>query len=91
MRYQPFYIANKIYVYGSRATTALALAARPDVARITTNRKHQLPAPNIGPQRAAPGAVAVEPNLTFICADQVWAMGIRCSGNVLAGNDTRMQ
>jgi len=91
VRYQPFYIANKIFVRGSDAPTALAVAARPDVARITPNRQYQLPRPIINPDTALLHTAAVESNLTFIHADQVWAMGIDGDGVVLAGNDTGLQ
>ncbi len=85
--YQAFYIANKILVRGGNATLVNNLAARPDVARITANHPYQLEKPFISPNQPQ-ATLAVEPNLTFINADDVWATGVTGQGIVLAGNDT---
>ncbi len=85
--YQSFYIANKILVRGGNYNLLLAVAARPDVAKVTANHKFQLQEPF---KDANPPAQpeAVEPNITFIKAPQVWAMGYTGQGTVMAGNDT---
>jgi PKD repeat protein len=85
--YETFYIANKILVQGGNQTLVLNIAARPDVGRITANHQYQLEEPVITPNPPA-HVTAVEPNITFIKADQVWAMGVTGAGMVLAGNDT---
>ncbi len=85
--YEAFYIANKILVRGGDAALLVRIAARPDVARITANHTFQLQEPPVEPA-AGPHPNTVEPNLSFIKADQVWAMGITGRGTVLAGNDT---
>jgi len=90
IRYQSFYIANKIYVFAGDMTTTLALAARPDVAKITPNRQYQLPEP-IKTPKSTTRTAGVEPNLAFIQADAVWNEGIHGEGTVLAGNDTGLQ
>jgi PKD repeat protein len=82
--YQPFYIANKILVRGGSQTLLMSVAARPDVAQITANHKFQLQEPFINP--AAPAVV--ESNISFVNADDVWALGVTGAGVVLAGNDT---
>lgn len=87
VEYQPFFIANKILVRGGNAAVLASLAARPDVARITANHGFQLEEPFVDP--AAPAQIlAIEPNLSFINADDVWALGVDGFDTVLAGNDT---
>ncbi|MCB9101038.1 MAG: S8 family serine peptidase [Anaerolineales bacterium] len=87
VRYRSFYIANKILVQNGTRNTLLNLAARSDVARITANHPYQLEKPRIDP-RPEPGVLTVESNITFIRANEVWALGIDGQGTVLAGNDT---
>ncbi len=84
LTYQSFYIANKIYVSGGTESLVLQLAARSDIAKITANHQFQLEEPFV--ILNAPEAVGS--NVTFINADDVWAMGYNGAGMVLAGNDT---
>ena len=85
--YQAFYIANKILVRAGDQALVMDLAARSDVARITANHPFQLQEPF--KEESAPGQVAaIEPNITFINADDVWALGYNGAGTVMAGNDT---
>ncbi|MCB8953803.1 MAG: S8 family serine peptidase [Ardenticatenales bacterium] len=87
VNYTPFYIANKIYVAAGNSETVLSIAARADVAQITANHAFQLQPPV--DRAPAPDTVeAIEPNLTFVRADEVWDMGYDGEGVVLAGNDT---
>ena len=90
IQYQSFYIANKLFVEQGSELLALTLAARPDVEKITVNHQYQLPKPIIELKPALRSA-GVEPNLSFIRADQVWALGVDGTGVVLAGNDTGLQ
>jgi subtilisin family serine protease len=88
--YRPFYVANTILVYDGSQNLLMDLAARPDVDRILPNREYQLQEPF--DQRDAPASPAVvEPNISFIRATDVWAMGITGQGTVMAGGDTGMQ
>ena len=87
MTFQPFYIANKIYVSAGSLAQVQSLAARPDVARLTPNHTFQLQEPFVNPTPDA-HINAVESNLTFVKAPQAWALGYTGSGAVLAGNDT---
>jgi PKD repeat protein len=85
--YQAFYIANKILVRGGGQVLVMDLAARADVARITANHQYQLDEPMID-LHTAPHILGIEPNISFVKADDVWAMGYDGAGIVLAGNDT---
>src|SRR5690606_16295462 len=49
INYRPFYIANKIYVEAGNVELVNALAARPDVIKITANHQYQLQEPFIEP------------------------------------------
>ena len=85
--YQSLYIVNAIWVKGGTLELAQSLAMRADVAEINTNHTYQLPEP-IDPQLRSAQPNLVEPNISFINADAVWAMGITGQGTVMAGNDT---
>ncbi|MBE0411811.1 MAG: hypothetical protein IBX69_18950, partial [Anaerolineales bacterium] len=85
--YQPFYIANTIVVKGGNQQLLLDIAARPDVEAVLPNREYQLQEPFIE-DPDPPETLAVEPNITFINADDVWAMGFTGQGTVMAGGDT---
>lgn len=85
--FQPFYISNKIYVPAGNLSLALALAERADVARLTPNRTFQLQEPIVEPNDGS-HIDAIESNLTFVKAPQLWALGYTGVGAVLAGNDT---
>ncbi len=85
--YRPFYIANKILVRGGNAATLANVAVRSDVTRITANHTFQLEEPII--DRNPPAHIlTIEPNLSFLNADDAWALGYDGAGSVLAGNDT---
>lgn len=88
IEYRAYYISNKIYVAGTDSNTLFNLAARDDVARITANHKYQLQQPFIDESAPASAPTAVESNLIFINADDVWALGYDGSTRVVAGNDT---
>lgn len=85
--YRPFYIANKILVHAGDENLVKTIAARPDVAKITANHQFQLQEP-FKELDAPPPSLTIESNITFVNADDVWAMGYDGSGIVLAGNDT---
>lgn len=89
--YQSFYIVNAIKVSADRALIQ-ELAARPDVASIDANPVIHTPIPEqsgmdskLGPELLAPG---IEWNIARINAPQVWAMGFKGQGRVVAGADT---
>ncbi len=85
--YRPFYIANKILIQKGDANLLANLASRPDVNRVTANHVIRLQEPFR--KRPAPlNVLAVEPGISMVNADDVWALGYTGSGIVLAGNDT---
>ncbi len=85
--YQPYYIANLILVRGGNLALLEEVAARPDVARISAN--HELVAIDpLAGSAASADSRAVEPNLVFVRAPEVWSMGITGQGTVVAVNDT---
>lgn len=88
--YTSYYISNKIFVRGAGASLINNLAARPDVARIAANHTYQLPPSELNP-KTPPAPQTVEPNIAFVHADQVWALGVAGVGSVVAGNDTGIQ
>jgi subtilisin family serine protease len=90
VEHRPYYIVNLIWVKGD-AALAQALAARSDVARIEGNPRIQ----NVLPQPARPrdallaaAPTAIEPNITYVRAPEVWAMGYTGQGIVVGGQDT---
>jgi subtilisin family serine protease len=89
---RPFWIANMILVRGG-LSAARNLAARDDVARLTANPviRFSEPIDNFGPGKSpngvrAPGAI--EWNVSQIHAPDLWSIGIRGQGVVVAGADT---
>ncbi len=84
--YRAFYIANKILIRGGSQDLVIDLASRADVARITADHQYQLQEPFVEPE--SPHVLTVEPNIAFVNADDVWALGITGEGTVMAGNDT---
>lgn len=87
--YQSFYIVNMIKVTGDR-NLMTRLAARADVSRIDANPhvRTALPIPT-GIDPAA--TERVEWNINRVQAPQVWALGFRGEGRVVASADTGVQ
>jgi len=87
VKYQAFWIENVIAVEASDAATFTGLQAFPEVAAL-----HAEPTIVIEPPQKVPSRLlaptALEPNLTHIKADQVWAQGITGAGIVVATIDT---
>jgi subtilisin family serine protease len=90
VRYQSFYIVNMIKVTGNLALMQ-ELAARSDVSRIDANPqvRTNLPIPSGLGANAAP--TGIEWNVTRVRAPNVWALGFRGEGRVVAGADTGVQ
>ena len=90
VEHRAYYIVNLIWVKGD-AGLAQALAARPDVARIEGNPRIQ----NVLPEPArsfdellAAAPTAIEPNISYVRAPEVWAMRFTGQGVVVGGQDT---
>jgi subtilisin family serine protease len=90
IEHRAYYIVNLIWVKADR-DTALALAARSDVARIDGNPQIRvIPDRPLGP--IDPGTpTGVEPGINYVKAPQVWAMGFTGQGVVVGGQDTGIQ
>jgi len=89
--YRSFYIVNAIWVKADR-DTALALAARSEVARLDGNpaiaNDFAQPAryAPIGPWPARPDNI--EPGIQYVNAPAVWSLGFTGQGVVIGGQDT---
>jgi len=90
IEHRSYYIVNLIWVKGDR-DLALDLAARSDVARIEANPQisnlkyqtpnTQYPIPNLQSN-------GIEPNIAYVHAPDVWALGFTGQGIVVGGQDT---
>ena len=82
---------NAILVKGDRQL-AEALAARPDVARVTGNPDIHNDLPQPGPVEVSPLAprtpATIEPGIAYTHAPDVWALGFRGETVVVASADT---
>ena len=95
--YRPFYLVNMIEVTGDQAL-ADALRLRPEVDRLARNpawRQAQppgleTPAPSLA-VNAARLPATLPYGLTYTKADQVWALGYRGQGIVVASQDTGVE
>jgi subtilisin family serine protease len=88
VEYQSFYLVNAIKVQVDRGRL-LSMAARPDVDRIVPNPWVKgVPAEPMEAQAEVCGQLRIEPNLVRVHADDVWALGYRGQGIVVAGQDT---
>ncbi len=90
LEHRSYYIVNAVWVKG-HYEDALALAARPDVARVEGNPhvrgipQGERPIP-VASQPTAPDTV--EPGITYTHAPDVWAEGFKGQGIVVATADT---
>jgi subtilisin family serine protease len=85
--YQPFWIANMIWVRGDREV-AETVASRPDVGRLVANPSVQIAPIPAQPEGRPESASDVEWNIDLINAPDVWAEGFRGEGVVIGGQDT---
>jgi len=87
--HRAFYIVNAVWVKGDLAL-AQAVAARTDVARVDGNPSltglSGGPAAAFAAVSAAPHAI--EPNIAYVNADDVWALGFTGQDIVVGGQDT---
>ncbi|MGI8435462.1 MAG: S8 family serine peptidase [Chthoniobacterales bacterium] len=93
VEHRSYYIVNLIWVKATQEV-ALALASRPDVARIEGNPSirnvpEPLPADQVTESLPLPYApTAIEPGISYTHAPDVWATGFNGQGIVVAGADT---
>ena len=89
--YRPFWITNTIWARGDRAAIE-TLAQREDVEGIYSVGFGLLPEPvEESPAVSQRATRAPEASLTSVKADQVWALGFRGQGAVVANADTGVQ
>ena len=89
--YEPFWIANMVWVRGDEAALA-KLAQRPEVAHVYANPTVAAEQPELAPALNSPDEItAVEWNITKIGAPEVWAAGFTGQGIVIGGQDTGYQ
>ena len=85
--YQPYWIANMIWVRGDQALIE-SLALRADVAHLYANPTVH----NVDPTPLTPDDIkaieAIEWNITLVNADDVWAAGFDGQTIVIGGQDT---
>lgn len=86
--YQSFWIKNTVLVENSNLSVLNSIQAFPDVESVTPRKSYFLYDADASTGVTAIGLNAIEPNLTHINADDVWAMGINGSGLVVANIDT---
>lgn len=88
--HRSYYLVNLIWVKGD-ASVVRALAARDDVARLDGNPQIDNSL-HLADTLAAPAAPdAIEPNLSYVNADDVWGLGYTGQGIVVGGQDTGYQ
>ena len=85
--YRPYYIVNQILVRQGTAELLSELSYRPDVAEISANTAFYVPPP-VAEVPATGAGQGIEPNIAFVRAPAVWALGVNGQGIVLAANDT---
>lgn len=90
VEHRAYYILNAIWVKADQAT-ALALAARSDVARLDGNPQIRVPLEPASLEARSAAPDAVEPGVTYIHAPDVWALGFTGQGIVVGGQDTGLQ
>jgi serine protease AprX len=87
--HRSFWAANMIWVRGDAALMH-ELATDADVARIMANPSVRFTPPLVS-KSAGLAAAGIEPNLQLVGAPEVWELGIRGEGVVIAGADTGYQ
>jgi serine protease AprX len=93
--HRPFWVANMILVEAD-AATAEALSRRADVKRLSANPTVQFKAPvdetSAANRNEAISAIsAIEPGITKIRANELWALGYTGQNIVIGGQDTGYQ
>ena len=92
-QYQAYYIVNMVWVKGG-ASLVQALAARPDVSGIQANPLVQgaQTVPQWAPASGtAPEPAGIEPNVSYVHANQLWTLGFTGQGMVIGSGDTGVQ
>jgi subtilisin family serine protease len=89
--YQSFYVVNMVKVIGNRGLMQ-ELEARTDVVRIDANPRVRTSLPvQTAAVSSSDAPPTVEWNIKQVHAPEVWALGFRGQGRVVAGADTGVQ
>jgi len=88
VEYQSYWIKNTILVESSNKATLNGLMSFSEIKAISPRQTFILYEPDKSAAILDNGTKAIEPNLTHINADDVWAMGIDGAGMVIANIDT---
>ncbi|MBN1316921.1 MAG: S8 family serine peptidase [Anaerolineales bacterium] len=86
--YQSFYIVNLILVRDGDREMVETMARRPDIARIEANPSIRNPLPETLTIDRTRSPDSIEPNISFVGAPEVWAMGYTGQNVVVGGQDT---
>ena len=89
VQYQSFYIVNMVKVSGNLALMQ-EIAARSDVNRIDANPQVRMALP-VPTGRDSAGTAGVEWNIGRVRAPNVWSLGFKGEGRVVADADTGVQ
>lgn len=87
LAFRPYWVANMIWVRGSTAAVE-RLARRADVAHVYANPQVKADIPTQAALNAIESPDAIEWNVRWINADDVWALGYTGQGAVIGGQDT---
>lgn len=91
IEHRSYYIINMIWVKGGR-DVAVALAARPEVARVDGNPVIHNNLPQPAPfEKEPPVLYTISSGVSYSRAPQVWAAGFTGQGIVVGGADTGYQ
>jgi len=86
--HRPFYVVNALQLLADESLIR-AIAARPDVGRVVLNPwVTGLSESVTSADTAVARDAGIQPNLTRVNADDVWALGYSGQGVVVAGQDT---
>ena len=88
VQYRPFWVANMIWVRGG-ADVVQVMAARSDIAHVYANPRVKLDLPEVAPgSDTTASPEAIEWNINWVNAPDVWAAGFTGQDVVVAGQDT---
>ena len=88
LRYKSFWLANRILVEQSDRIVLASLQQLPNIVSISSQKQYILYEPDTSSAVLDNNVNAIEPNLTHVNADDVWAMGIDGAGLLVANIDT---
>ncbi|MBN1148426.1 MAG: S8 family serine peptidase [Anaerolineales bacterium] len=88
IQYQSFWIDNLIAVEGSNQAVFSKLMEFAEIKALRTRRAMRVIEPDRSLANTVNAPLAIEPNISHVGADQVWAMGYTGAGLVVSNIDT---